>query len=265
MPERKASVCFDRGGRLGEQSRHLVGVFEVAFGVGERELARPLQRDPLADAGDDVGERPALGRMHQRIVGRNQRRADFARQQDALGERATHRFAIDEARADPKFCAKGFAQLLEFHALVLRGAGHCDGAQVFSRFERVGKIKVTLALFGAQISFGEELAQAPVAGAIFRIDDQIGRAVAKRQPRADNDAHRAHRSAVFSRENMGANNPRQGVAIGYAEPGEPDFRRARDHFFRVRSAAQKREIGHRRQLGEARGEADHGTLLPLAG
>jgi len=222
------------------------------------ELARRLQRHALADAGDDVGERSALRDMHQHVVGGDQRRTDFARQQLALGERAAHRLAIDETGADPEFLPESFAQLLQFSALSPRGARHRDGAQIDCGFERVAEIEMTFALLGAQVAFGEQLAEPPIAGAVLRINNQIGRAVAKHQSRPDDDAHGPERRAVLSRIDMGAHHAGERVSVGDSDAVEANFRGARDHLFRVRGAAQERVIGHRRQFGEAGGDADHG-------
>ena len=87
--------------RLGEQPRHFAWSFEMALGIGLREAPRGLERGFLADAGEDVGERAPLGRMHQRVVGRDQRRADSARERNAPRQPAAHVLAIGEARADP--------------------------------------------------------------------------------------------------------------------------------------------------------------------
>ena len=65
----------------------------------------------LADAGEHVGEFAPLGRMHQHIVGREQGRADLARQRDAPRQRPAHVLAIGEAGADPEPVAEGLAQL----------------------------------------------------------------------------------------------------------------------------------------------------------
>ena len=82
----------------------------MPLGVGLRQAARGLERRLLADAGEDVGERAPLGRMHQRVVGRDQRRADLTRERRAPRQPAAHVLAISQARADPQAFAEGFAQ-----------------------------------------------------------------------------------------------------------------------------------------------------------
>ena len=73
----------------------------MTLGVGLREAPGGLERGLLADAGKDVGERSPLGRMHQRIVGRNQGRADGASERCAPRQPAAHVRAIGETGADP--------------------------------------------------------------------------------------------------------------------------------------------------------------------
>ena len=73
----------------GECHLDLADALEAAEGL--RAIAMPGSK----------GERAPLGDVHQRVVGGDQRRADFPRQQRPLGERAAHRWPIDEAGADP--------------------------------------------------------------------------------------------------------------------------------------------------------------------
>ena len=88
-------------GRLGEQPRHFVRGFEMALGVGLRKEACGLERGFLADAGEDVGERAPLRRMHERVVSRDQRRANGARERRSPRKPPAHVRPIGETRADP--------------------------------------------------------------------------------------------------------------------------------------------------------------------
>ena len=106
----EADRLRDRRRRLGEEPRHLAWAFKMPLGVGLREAPRGLERRFLADAGEDVGERAPLGRMHQRIVGRDQRRANRAREAHAPRQPAAHVLVIGQARADPQARAEGLAQ-----------------------------------------------------------------------------------------------------------------------------------------------------------
>ena len=76
----EADRLLDRLRRLGEQARHLARRFQMPLGVGLRQSSRGLERHALANAGDDVGERAPLGRVHERVVGREKRRAELFRE-----------------------------------------------------------------------------------------------------------------------------------------------------------------------------------------
>ena len=91
----------------------------MPLGVGLGQAPRGLERRAFADAGEDVGERAPLGRMHQRVVGRDQRRADLARERRASREPPAHVLAISQARADPQALAEGLAQAGESPTLTL--------------------------------------------------------------------------------------------------------------------------------------------------
>ena len=106
----------------------------MPLGVGLSQAPRGLERRAFADAGEDVGERAPLGRMHQRVVGRDQRRADLARERRAPREPPAHVLAISQTRADPQALAEGLAQASEERALpppsgrVARARAACGGA-----------------------------------------------------------------------------------------------------------------------------------------
>ena len=124
---------------------------------------------------------------------------------------------------------------------------------------------MALALRRAQIALGEQPAEPPIGGAILRIDDGIGRAVDEGEPRAGDDAQRADRRAVLAREDMRAHDAGERVAIGDADPRPTRAPPRARPFLGVRGAAQKRKVGRRRELGEARARRIMTSLPPLAG
>src|SRR5215467_6268596 len=81
LVERKATGLRDRDGtrdRIGkgrEQPCHLGGRLEMSFGIGGEPEACFGDGAFLADAGDDIGERPALRRVIMDVVDRDERRA----------------------------------------------------------------------------------------------------------------------------------------------------------------------------------------------
>ena len=276
----EADRLFDRLRRLGEQARHFLSGFEMPLGVGLGQPPRRLQRRFLADAGQHIGERAPLGRVHENVVGRDQRRADMPRQRRALRKRAAHVLAVSQARADPQAAGEGLAKAREKRALPspLAGEGsgvrgrrrrsrrrlHRDDLQALAMLEQILEVQMALALGRAQIAFGQQPAQPPIGGAISGVGEHVGRAVDEAQPRAGDDAHRAAIGAVLARVNVRAHDAGERVAIGDADPRQTEFGGARDELFRVRSAAKERKIRRRREFGEARGEADH-LPSPLAG
>ena len=113
----EADRLLDRRRRLGEQPRHFARGFQMALGIGLGQAAGGFERRLLADAGEDVGERAPLGRMHQRVVGRDERRAELFRQRRPPGQRPAHVLAVNEARADPQALAEGFVEAGEERVL----------------------------------------------------------------------------------------------------------------------------------------------------
>ena len=56
-----------------KQPRHFLGGFQMPLGIGFQKPARLLQRAVLADAGDDILQRPAFGRVIEHVVDGDQR------------------------------------------------------------------------------------------------------------------------------------------------------------------------------------------------
>ena len=116
----EAHRLLDRLGRLDEEPRHLASGLQMTLGVGLGQAAGGLERRLLADADDDIGERAPLGRMHERIVGRQKRRAEPLRQRSRPRQRPAHVLAVSQARADPQTRAEGVAEAGERSPLPLR-------------------------------------------------------------------------------------------------------------------------------------------------
>ncbi len=269
----------DRLRRLGEQPRHFAWGFEMTLGVGLGEKTRGLERGPLADAGEDVGERAPLGRMHERVIGRDQRRLNRAREAHAPREPAAHVGVIDEARADPQTLAEGLAQAGEGRIVSpsgrrrrmrasltpnpspMRGEGrHRHDLQALAALQKVVELEPAFAFRRALVSLGQNPAEPAVSRAIPWIDERIRGAVDEGEPRAGNDPRGAHRLGVLARERMRAHDARERVAVGDPDPSEPELGGALDHLLGMRGAAQKREIRGSRQFGEKRLSADQGPL-----
>src|ERR1700674_2309258 len=84
-----------------KQPGHLLRPLQMPLGIGLQPAAGGLDRHKLADAGDDVLQRPPLGRVIEHVVGRDQRSECVA---GDLGEARQPAFvvaAVEYARAEP--------------------------------------------------------------------------------------------------------------------------------------------------------------------
>ena len=190
-----------------------------------------------------------------------------ARQGDARGQIAAHMGAISHGGGEPEAIGKAFAQTEQ--AVVFRrhqrgrtdASVHHDDLQALRIFKEIVESQMALAFGRAQIACGQQPAEPAIGGAVLGIGENVGRPVGKDQPRARDDAHRADRPCVLARENMGAHDAGERIAIGDADSRKPKLRRLGDQFFGMRSAAQKRKIRRRREFGKARLGADHGDTV----
>ena len=221
----------------------------MALGIGLGQQPGRRERRLLADAGDDVGERPPLGIVHEDVVDREQRRAELSRQRRALGEPAAHVRAVSRTtrrstagRRTPRAVARGACPhpaplpragegsvpLLPLagegcpRATVSAGStarrapdeGHRNRLQPLRALQQLVETQMALAFRRAQVALAEQPAEPPVSGAVLRIDDHVGRAVDEGEPRPGDDAKRAERLAVLARVDMGAHHAGERVAVG---------------------------------------------------
>jgi hypothetical protein len=114
-----------------------------------------------------------------------------------------------------------------------------------SPFEKIVEVEKALALSGAAIAEGEQAAESPIGGTIGRPGENVGRIITKDEAAADGIG-----KADFFRHDMAADDSGKSIAIGHRDAGKSHLCRLSDEFFRMRSAAQKREIGGDREFGE---------------
>ncbi len=102
-PQRSSSRCGlgERLGRSAEQPRHLGGRLQVALGIGFEQPAGLVDRHVLADAGDDVLQRAALGRVIEHVVDGDQRHAGLRGDRLEPGQPARIVAAIEHAGGKP--------------------------------------------------------------------------------------------------------------------------------------------------------------------
>ena len=91
---------LDRLRRVAEQPRHFFAGFEEALGIGGKAPAGAIDDQLLADAGDDVGERAAVGMVIMHVVDGDQRHARLARQVLAAREPRPVAAAIEHRRGE---------------------------------------------------------------------------------------------------------------------------------------------------------------------
>ncbi len=70
----------NRFGAFDKESRHFCGRLQMALGIGQKQLPCLLDRDFLADAGENIVERLIAGACVKHIIGCNQGKAGFRRQ-----------------------------------------------------------------------------------------------------------------------------------------------------------------------------------------
>ena len=70
----------------------------------------------------------------------------------------------------------------------MRAEGHRHDLQALGMLEQILEIQMALPLRRAQVSLGQQPAQAPIGGAIPGIGEHVGRAVGEGEPRSRDDA-----------------------------------------------------------------------------
>ena len=194
----------------------------MALGVGGEVIAGGGERRLLADAGEHVLQRAALGHVVEHVVGRHQRDAGALRGAGEMREAAVIAGAVGEVRHQADGAGEGVAESGEgcvensVRSRTRHDAEHHAGAP----FEKIGEVEVALALLGAAVADGEQAAEAAVGGAVGRPGDDVGRAVAEGEAAADGVP-----DANFLRHEMTADHAGKRVAVGDGDASEAEFRR----------------------------------------
>jgi hypothetical protein len=110
---RESPRLLDRIGKVPEHPRHLGGRFQVPLGIRREPPARRLERDVLADAGEHVLQAPALRRMIEHVVDRDERHADVVRELRRLREPRPIGAGIEHGCGEPHPLGRDFAQACE--------------------------------------------------------------------------------------------------------------------------------------------------------
>ena len=288
-PGEEALGFGDGLGMLAEEARHLAGQLDVTLGVLFESAAGGRDGQVLADAGDDVLERTAAGLVIEHVVDRKHGDADTAGEigetvetgavvaivgaggckpdpaGDASGESAERLLAAIEVGLidmDDEELAVG-------EAFVLGGRLHFDdtvdvGRDHFMRWdvgEQVIEAEDAIALLGAKVAGGQQLAETAEGGAVGGIGEDVGGAVGEAKTRADDiteSLSQASEVGVFAFAQIpeggeGFDDAGEGVAVGETHAVEAERDGAGDELFAMRATAQEREISRHHELGIGRG------------
>ena len=266
----------DRLRVLAEQPQHFRRRLEVPLGIGLEPPAGRLDAHVLADAGDDVLQHAAPRLVIEHIVAGEHRHAG------AMGEvgEAIEPFPVAAGKAagrpepHPPRAMRRQPPQHGFGSGPVGFVGHQDeelplgeilGADIDHFRPRQGRRQIVedqpaialLALL-VQIAQADQLAQPPIGVAVGRVGDEVGRAVGKAEPRAHQIAEPLRRSGLHvAQADIGPHHPGEAVAVGKAEPLEPEHARGDRQFLGMRAAAQERKVRGRDQLDIAGGCGAH--------
>jgi hypothetical protein len=108
-----------------------------------------------------------------------------------------------------------------------------------------------VAFGAAQIAARQQTRQPRIGCAILWVSQNVRRAIGKDKTRTNGEAPSADFFSIVARINMRTHHTRQRIAIRNANGRKTEFCRTRDHFFRMRSTAQKGEIRGDSKFGVA--------------
>ena len=118
--------------------------------------------------------------------------------------------------------------------------------------EEIVAREMAFALRGVTIAVCQKPRQPSIGVAVARIGENVGRAVAKDETRAGDDAKVAGLFPVVAQEEVRAHNSCKRIAIGDADAGKLQRNRSGDELFRMRGTAQEGKIRRNGELGIAR-------------
>ena len=175
-----------------------LGVCVQKFGASLRDL------HALAHTGQSVRKVAPRGLVHQRVVHRDQRQACLARKDDAPGQPFALARAVIEFGANPH-AARGERFEASDEGRLVFSAFHHDELQALVPILKIVEEQNARALLRAHVANRQQAAQAPPCGAVLRIREHVGRAIAEDEARA-----RRHMQTqlVLARINMGAHHAR---------------------------------------------------------
>ena len=246
----RVGECTRGGNRMrpaGEQPRHFVGRLQMPFGIRVQQETGPGDRRLLADAGDDVLQRPAVGRVIMDVVGRNDRAAIRPRQPVETLDPCLVAAAIKVGSRDVAKRGNGLAKprQLGFEGIeIVTGPG--DEGDAFTMLRDVLQHQLALALGRAHLAAAQQPRQSAIAVAVTGISEQRRR-IAKIEPAADQRLQPRFPGGAVQAHHAG-----QRVAVGDPEAIHAELERPKHQLDRVRGAAQEGERRSDAQLDVGR-------------
>ncbi len=173
------------GGMAVEKARHVGGALQPAFGVGQGAGADMVDGDPLAHAGQHVGQLAAMRAVHQHVAHGHHRRRGPERQPRAaiqiglVGPVVTRHGPQEDmtGKAPPDLAHMGFGRA---QPLLRQGDQDHAGAA----FKHVVQGKVAFALLRPALAQRQQPREALVGRAVGRQGDPVHRAVTQHEARA---------------------------------------------------------------------------------
>ena len=256
---REAQSLCDGLRRLLENARHFARGFEMPLGVDMQQAPGLVDGRPFADACHHICQRAPLRAVHHHIIGGEQGQAQFFRQSHARGKIAAHMHAIKHGGGQPHALWRRARQRQNAGGGLLRvddlrrleaGLRHDGETQALAEVEHIFEAQQAGALLRAQIAAREQPRQPPPGRAILRIGEHVGRAVAEHQPRAAEEAEAFGLFAVLAQIDMGAHHARHRIAVGEADPVQPQRDGLRHQLLGMGGAAQEGEIAGDAEVDE---------------
>ena len=240
------------GGMRAEHPLHVPRRPEAALRV--RQGAGPERVDgcALADAGEDVGQPPAGGAVHQGVSDRHHRGGGAVRKPGAGREAARIRPVV--ARRGPEEDAAGEAagDVPDLRLGAVRIApGQRDQDHAAAALRHVAGIEKASALAGPALAERQQPGQAVIRRPVARQRDPVRRGLPQRQPGSDDQPGQLPARCASLRRlprklpqrAVGAHHPRQRVAVGDGDRLEAQLGGPRRHLLGMRRPGEKGEVG----------------------
>ena len=238
-----------------EQPRHLAGRLQVPLGVGEQERCRVLDRAMLADAGQDVLQRPAVGVMVVNVIGGERLDPGGTGELGETGEPCHVVASVEMAQDEVEVMGPTPCQpAQELGEGLVQQLGRDQGENLpLLMSEQIVEVQDAPALGRPPLAEGEQRAQPRVGGPVGRPAQKRG-AAGQVEPAADQEPN-----ALGLRRLVRPYDAGQAVAVGDRDAGQAQLAGTRHQLLRVRGTAQEAEVGRGLELGVAHGV--HGAAM----